>query len=84
MDTDAVLARQPQICAVDELAHTNVPGSPRAKRWEDVSVLLAAGIDVLTTMNVQHLESLNDGLSVHGRAGARPYPTGSSARRTRS
>ena len=60
MDTDAILARQPQCCAVDEFPHTNVPGSPRAKRWEDVQILLDAGIDVLTTMNIQHLESLND------------------------
>ncbi len=62
MDADAILARRPAICAVDEFPHTNVPGSPRAKRWEDVAVLLDAGIDVLTTMNVQHLESLNDQL----------------------
>ena len=62
MDTDAILARRPEICAVDEFPHTNVPGSKRAKRWEDVAVLLDAGIDVLTTMNVQHLESLNDQL----------------------
>jgi two-component system sensor histidine kinase KdpD len=55
-----VIARRPRVAVVDELAHTNVPGSPRAKRWEDVHELLAAGIDVLTTMNVQHLESLND------------------------
>jgi two-component system sensor histidine kinase KdpD len=60
MDTDAILARHPQICAVDEFPHTNVPGSARPKRWEDVMVLLDAGIDVLTTMNIQHLESLND------------------------
>jgi two-component system sensor histidine kinase KdpD len=60
MDTDAILHRRPQICAVDEFAHTNVPGSGRAKRWEDVRILLDTGIDVLTTMNVQHLESLND------------------------
>ena len=60
MDTDAILSRAPEICAVDEFPHTNVPGSLRAKRWEDVTVLLDAGIDVLTTMNVQHLESLND------------------------
>src|ERR1019366_8061426 len=60
MDTPAILARQPATCAVDELAHTNVPGSERSKRWEDVQVLLAAGIDVMTTMNIQHLESLND------------------------
>ena len=60
MDTDAILARRPQICAVDEFAHTNVPGSEREKRWEDIDVLLGAGIHVLTTLNIQHLESLND------------------------
>jgi two-component system sensor histidine kinase KdpD len=60
MDTDAVLRRHPQIAVVDEFPHTNVPGSSRAKRWEDVHVLLGAGIEVLTTMNVQHVESLND------------------------
>ena len=59
MDTDAILARHPRVCLVDEYPHTNV-GSDRAKRWEDVQVLLDAGIDVLTTMNIQHLESLND------------------------
>lgn len=60
MDTAAILMRRPAICLVDELAHTNVPGSERAKRWEDVLVLLEAGIDVLSTLNVQHIESLND------------------------
>jgi two-component system sensor histidine kinase KdpD len=60
MDTDAILRRRPQVAVVDEFPHTNVPGSPRLKRWEDVHVLLDAGIDILTTMNVQHLESLND------------------------
>lgn len=60
MDLDAILARNPEVCAVDEFPHTNVPGSARTKRWEDVQVLLDAGIDVLTTMNIQHLESLND------------------------
>jgi two-component system sensor histidine kinase KdpD len=60
MDTDAILARHPQVCLVDEFAHTNVPGSSRSKRWEDVEMLRDAGIDVLTTMNIQHLESLND------------------------
>jgi two-component system sensor histidine kinase KdpD len=60
MDTDAILARRPEVCAIDEFPHTNVPGSPRAKRWEDVMVLLDAGIGVMTTMNIQHLESLND------------------------
>jgi two-component system, OmpR family, sensor histidine kinase KdpD len=60
MDTDAILRRHPQMAVVDEFPHTNVPGSERLKRWEDVQVLLEHGIDVLTTMNVQHLESLND------------------------
>jgi two-component system sensor histidine kinase KdpD len=60
MDTDAILKRRPAICVVDELAHTNVPGSARVKRWEDVQVLLDDGIDVMTNMNIQHLESLND------------------------
>lgn len=60
MDTDAIIKRSPQLVLVDELAHTNVPGSPREKRYEDVEVILAAGIDVYSTMNVQHLESLND------------------------
>jgi two-component system sensor histidine kinase KdpD len=59
-DVEAILRRHPQVCVIDEFAHTNVPGSPRAKRWEDVQVLLETGINVLTTMNVQHLESLND------------------------
>ena len=60
MDPEAILARHPEIAVVDEFPHTNVPGSERAKRWEDVQMLLDAGIDVLTTMNIQHLESLND------------------------
>jgi len=60
MDTEAILRRRPAICLVDELAHTNVPGSERGKRWQDVIALLEAGIDVFTTMNIQHLESLND------------------------
>jgi len=60
MDVDAILARNPEVAVVDEFPHTNVPGCQRTKRWEDVLVLLDAGIDVLTTMNVQHLESLND------------------------
>ncbi len=60
MDTEAVLARQPQLVLVDELAHTNVPGSPREKRYQDVAVILDAGIDVFSTVNIQHLESLND------------------------
>jgi len=60
MDVDAVLARRPEVVLVDELAHTNVPGSRNAKRWQDVEELLAAGITVITTVNVQHLESVND------------------------
>jgi two-component system, OmpR family, sensor histidine kinase KdpD len=60
MDTAAIQMRRPAICVVDELAHTNVPGSERYKRWEDVQVLLDSGIDVMTNMNIQHLESLND------------------------
>ena len=60
MDVDAVLARRPAVALVDELAHTNVPGSRNEKRWQDVEELLAAGIDVITTVNIQHLESLND------------------------
>ncbi len=59
-DLDAALARRPAVLLVDELAHTNAPGSRHAKRWQDVEELLAAGIDVYTTINVQHLESLND------------------------
>jgi two-component system sensor histidine kinase KdpD len=60
MDVDAVLARAPCVALIDELAHTNVPGSRNAKRWEDVETLLEAGIHVVSTVNVQHLESLND------------------------
>jgi len=60
MDLDAVLARRPQVALVDEMAHTNVPGSRNAKRWQDIQELLDAGITVITTVNIQHLESLND------------------------
>ncbi|MFE4576167.1 DUF4118 domain-containing protein [Streptomyces chartreusis] len=60
MDIDAVLARAPRVALVDELAHTNIPGSRNAKRWQDVEELLAAGIDVISTVNIQHLESLGD------------------------
>ncbi len=60
LDVDAVLARKPAVVCVDELAHTNVPGSAREKRAEDVEVIRAAGVDVITTVNIQHLESLND------------------------
>src|SRR5439155_22189958 len=59
LDLDAVLERRPQVALVDELAHTNVPGTGYEKRWQAVEVLLEAGIDVISTVNVQHLESLN-------------------------
>lgn len=60
LDLPAVLARAPQVALVDELAHSNAPGGAHVKRWQDVQVLLDAGIDVITTVNIQHLESLND------------------------
>ena len=60
MDVDAILARKPQLCVVDELAHTNAPGSRHEKRYQDVLELLDAGIGVLTAVNIQHLETLND------------------------
>jgi two-component system, OmpR family, sensor histidine kinase KdpD len=59
MDVDAILARKPTVCLVDELAHTNAPGSEREKRWQDVEVIRDAGIDVVATVNIQHLESLH-------------------------
>jgi two-component system, OmpR family, sensor histidine kinase KdpD len=60
MDVDAVLARRPAVALIDELAHTNVPGSRNTKRWQDIAELLDAGISVITTLNIQHIESLND------------------------
>jgi two-component system sensor histidine kinase KdpD len=60
MDLDALIARRPELALVDELAHTNAPGSPHAKRWQDVNAILDAGIDVISTVNIQHIESLND------------------------
>ncbi|MEV3926882.1 sensor histidine kinase [Actinomadura coerulea] len=60
LDTEAVIARRPRVVLVDELAHTNVPGSRHARRWQDVEEILDAGIDVISTVNVQHLESVND------------------------
>ncbi|MGE3798257.1 MAG: sensor histidine kinase KdpD [Thermomicrobiales bacterium] len=59
LDVDAILAQRPHVVLVDELAHTNAPGSDREKRWQDVELIRDAGIDVLTTLNIQHLESLN-------------------------
>ncbi len=64
MDLDAVLARHPKVALIDELAHTNVPGSRHAKRWEDVMAILDAGIDVITTVNIQHLESIADAVEM--------------------
>ncbi|MET0190481.1 MAG: universal stress protein, partial [Pseudonocardia sediminis] len=73
LDLDAVLARAPEVALVDELAHTNAPGSRNAKRWQDVEELLDAGIDVISTVNVQHLESLGD--VVHRITGVRQRET---------
>lgn len=63
LDVDAVVARHPQVCVVDELAHTNIPGSRNEKRFQDVLDILAAGIHVLTAVNIQHLETLNDAVA---------------------
>ena len=63
MDVDAILRRKPEVCLVDELAHTNVPGSRHAKRYEDVLEILDAGIQVMTAVNIQHLETLNDAVA---------------------
>ncbi len=63
MDLDAILARRPHTCIVDELAHTNVPGSRNRKRYEDVLELLDAGINVMTALNIQHIETLNDAVA---------------------
>jgi len=60
VDVDAILARRPQVALIDELAHTNVPGSQHERRWQDIERLLAAGIEVISTVNIQHLESVND------------------------
>ncbi len=60
MDVDAILTRHPEVALVDELAHTNAPGSANEKRWQDVNLILDAGIDVMSTVNIQHIESLND------------------------
>jgi two-component system sensor histidine kinase KdpD len=73
LDVDAVLERHPRVCLVDELAHTNVAGSQREKPYEDVEVILDAGIDVVSTLNIQHLESLND--TIAGITGVRVRET---------
>ena len=72
MDTDAIIARHPTVAIVDELAHTNVPGSPREKRWQDVEAIRDAGIHVISTCNVQHLESVADAVvTITGAPGQR-------------
>src|SRR5207248_6403978 len=63
MDLDAIVARRPRVCVVDELAHTNVPGSRHAKRYQDVLDILDTGIHVMTAVNIQHLETLNDAVA---------------------
>ncbi len=76
MDIDAVLARRPTIALIDELAHTNAPGSRNPKRYQDVEELLRAGISVITTLNIQHLESLHDIVQAPLAYGSRSaYPT---------
>ena len=75
MDVDAILAVQPMSALIDELAHTNVPGSRNEKRWQDVDELLDAGIDVISTLNIQHLESINDVVErITGSRAARDDP----------
>ena len=75
MDVDAILARQTGAALIDELAHTNVPGSRNEKRWQDVEELLDAGIDVISTLNIQHLESINDVVErITGSRAARDDP----------
>ena len=63
MDVDAVTRRAPELALIDELAHTNVPDARNEKRWQDINEVLAAGIDVVSTVNIQHLESLNDAIA---------------------
>ena len=75
MDVAGLLRRHPQLVLVDELAHTNVPGSERDKRWQDVEVLLLSGIDVYSTLNIQHLESLNDLVAEYSIACLTNLPT---------
>src|SRR6185436_8057601 len=63
MDVDAVIRRAPELALIDELAHTNLPEAHNEKRWQDIEQVLAAGIDVVSTVNIQHLESLNDAIA---------------------
>ena len=84
MDVDAVVRRAPQLALIDELAHTNADGSRNAKRYEDIDEVLEAGIDVISTVNVQHLESLNDLMfELTGVRVRETFPTGCSTRPTR-
>ena len=84
MDLPAILARAPELCLIDELAHTNPPGIEHQKRFEDVAEVLDAGIDVFSTVNVQHLESLNDQVAeLTGVRVRETFPTRSSRARTR-
>src|SRR5579872_2714983 len=73
MDVDAVIARAPELALVDELAHTNAPGMRNEKRYQDIDEILDAGIDVVSTVNIQHLESLND--AIHELTGVRVRET---------
>jgi len=85
MDVDAIVARRPTVCLVDEIAHTNAPGSRHPKRYQDVEDLLHAGIHVITTVNIQHMESLFDRSSGPPTSESRnAYPTGSWPRPTSS
>ena len=85
MDLDAVLARRPEIVVVDEIAHTNVPGSRNKRRYQDVLELLDAGINVIGAFNIQHLESLNDLVErVTAGQGARDRPDSFLSRPIRS
>ena len=85
MDTDAIIARRPTVALVDELAHTNVPGSEREKRWQDVEVIRDAGIHVVSTLNVQHLESVADAVAtITGASVNERLPTRCSSAPTRS
>ena len=85
MDIDAILARKPELALVDELAHTNIPGSRNVRRFQDVEELLAAGVNVYTTLNIQHIESLNDVVAqITGIVVRKPFRTLFLSRRTRS
>jgi two-component system sensor histidine kinase KdpD len=84
LDVEAVLARHPEVAIVDEYAHTNAPGSRNEHRWQDIELLLSAGVDVLSTVSVQHLASLSDVVSaITGQPPGETVPTTSCAGRTR-